>query len=1046
MKFEEKFLSLQALEWRPVYLPYRRLKAMLKLPANGRHPPPYETNLKSTFDLVVDGVKILPLSDFMLDFMLAFRCALNMIKAFVDTQFLTLKGKESVVLEPYKRARHGTPSLTVEDQYLIYGELLEDYDRLHMFIRLNYEASQRINSKVEKSQRIFQTTLYRGLDGLLEEQAFCERQCLTEIERLQGMINSTRQGSKSLPACNLMSLSECSNTRVLLTTINNDILADQSINLSDLLGKIKRTPGISKDIVDEVFNTSLTRSIVCRSWSCTSALIENYPEETLSSVSSSWLNGLLLAIFRHSRLSPISSHERDVQMREDVDPQNLCVKLFNLILNHAGIKAKELLITPDAAGAISLQYSAQLGLPVICDFIIKYLEQLGISPRSAILAANTTGIKPLQWSVARGHVHVTRIFLDTLYVGIDEAHDTILNDLLTLAIEYQNDGLVQLLASRCTTTNQLSSSGETCLHVASRVGRRDYIDTILKINSQKYMAINAQEGTNGWTPLTIASIRGHLPVVEALLCAGANEQLLDYQGWTAKDHAAFKGHFAVANRLETNKVITPMIQNPCITTSPPNIMGDTTYLIVNLGTVQKGRKIKPLDLEDVSTRSGQLLPETALSLEISTSGGPAYTLRLPFLRDLVDDTFIFPIEDPLKTHLAFKLLKNTSHSNLGNSLIGSGISLLSSKKDANISYHKSLIRESTVPILEKETMELIGKITFTSFIATPFLDLNTRSSSFEYLEKTRSMQLIGHRGSGQNTADRGYLQLGENTIQSFMSAANLGASHVEFDVQLTRDLIPVLYHDLSLSESGTDVAIHDLTLKQFIHASDMQLSSRNDADNSRSRSRSLSRNRKVADNEARLRMKHTLYFSNNGAKHVISAQSSCELLLTFPTVEYPRIHEAYAIEMAPIGIELNTFVDTILTLITRYAGSRNIILSSFTPEICILLAIKQKAYPIFFITNAGKLPIIDKEERAGSVQVAVRFATKWGLAGVVFASDVIVMCPQLVNYVKSKGLVCATYGPLNNIPESVELQAKSGVDLLVADRVALVSKTLKGLE
>lgn len=36
----------------------------------------------------------------------------------------------------------------------------------------------------------------------------------------------------------------------------------------------------------------------------------------------------------------------------------------------------------------------------------------------------------------------------------------------------------------------------------------------------------------------------------------------------------------------------------------------------------------------------------------------------------------------------------------------------------------------------------------------------------------------------------------------------------QFDVQLTRDLIPVLYHDLSLSESGTDVAIHDLTLKQ----------------------------------------------------------------------------------------------------------------------------------------------------------------------------------------------------------------------------------------
>ncbi|EFE38889.1 hypothetical protein TRV_06408 [Trichophyton verrucosum HKI 0517] len=1026
MKFEEEFLSLQAAEWRPNYLPYRRLKAMLKLLAKGGHPPSYKINLKGTFDLAVGGVKICVLSDFMLDFMSAFRCALGKIKVFVDTQLTTLKGKESIVLEPYKRVRHGAASLAVDDEYLIYGELLEDYNRLHMFIRLNYEASQRINSKAEKLQRIFQTTPYCGLDGLIEEQAVCERQCLTEVERLQRMINSTRQGSNALSTYNLMSLSEeCSNARILLTTINNDILANQSINLSSLLGKLQRTPGISKDIVDEVFNTSLTMSIICRSWSCTTALIEDHPAETRSLVNSSWLNGLLLAIFRHSRLSPISSHEKDAQMREDFDPQNLCMKLFNLILNHAGIKAKDLLITPDAAGAISLQYSAQIGLPVICDFIIKYIEQLGISPKSAILAANTTGITPLQWSVARGHVHVTRIFLDALYVGIDEASDNTPNDLLAIAIEYQNDELVQLLASRCTMINQFSSNGETCLHVASRVGRRDYVDTILEITSQQNSAVDVQEKTYGWTPLTIASTRGYLPIVEALLRAGANELLSDYQGWTAKDHAAFRGHFALLNRLKTNKTITPTIKNPCITTSPPNLMGDTAYLIVNLGSVQKDREISPFDLDHASTMSSHMSPESALSLEISTSRGPAHILRLPFLRDLVDDILIFPTSDPLETNLVFKLLKNTSHSSLGNTLIGSGVALLSGKKDANISHHKSLIRESTVPILEKETMELIGKITFTFFIATPFLDLNTRSSSFEYLEKTRSTQLIGHR-------DRDYLQLGENTIQ--------------FDVQLTRDLIPVLYHDLSLSESGTDVAIHDLTLKQFIHASDMQLSSKNDADNSRSRSRSLSRNHKAAENEARLRMKHTLYFSNNGYKPntrgdfiQIPLATLEEALLNVPEevgfdieLKYPRIHEAHAIEMAPIAIELNTFVDTILTLITRYAGSRNIILSSFTPEICILLAIKQKAYPIFFITNAGKLPVVDKEERAGSVQVAVRFATKWGLAGVVFASDVIVMCPRLVNYVKSKGLVCATYGPLNNIPDNVEVSLLYPFSLLLS--------------
>lgn len=33
-------------------------------------------------------------------------------------------------------------------------------------------------------------------------------------------------------------------------------------------------------------------------------------------------------------------------------------------------------------------------------------------------------------------------------------------------------------------------------------------------------------------------------------------------------------------------------------------------------------------------------------------------------------------------------------------------------------------------------------------------------------------------------------------------------------MQLTRDLVPVVYHDLSLSESGTDIPIHDLSVEQ----------------------------------------------------------------------------------------------------------------------------------------------------------------------------------------------------------------------------------------
>lgn len=41
-----------------------------------------------------------------------------------------------------------------------------------------------------------------------------------------------------------------------------------------------------------------------------------------------------------------------------------------------------------------------------------------------------------------------------------------------------------------------------------------------------------------------------------------------------------------------------------------------------------------------------------------------------------------------------------------------------------------------------------------------------------------------------------------------------GAAFVEFDVQVTKDLVPVIYHDFLVSETGTDAPVHTLTYRQ----------------------------------------------------------------------------------------------------------------------------------------------------------------------------------------------------------------------------------------
>lgn len=142
-------------------------------------------------------------------------------------------------------------------------------------------------------------------------------------------------------------------------------------------------------------------------------------------------------------------------------------------------------------------------------------------------------------------------------------------------------------------------------------------------------------------------------------------------------------------------------------------------------------------------------------------------------------------------------------------------------------------------------------------------------------------------------------------------------------------------------------------------------------------------------------------------------------------VKYPRLHEAAEAGVAPIAIEINIFVDKILERIFRSEknSSRDIILSSFTPEVCTLLATKQRRYPVMFITNAGKPPMTDKEMRASSLQAAVRFAKRWNLTGIVFASEALIMCPRLIAYVQRSGLSCGSYGLLNNIPENAKVSA-----------------------
>ncbi|KAM7193003.1 Glycerophosphoryl diester phosphodiesterase family domain containing protein [Rhypophila sp. PSN 637] len=674
------------------------------------------------------------------------------------------------------------------------------------------------------------------------------------------------------------------------------------------------------------------------------------------------------------------------------------------------------------------------------------------SSNNAILVAGQDGFTPLHLAVIGGHAQLVSHMIDSLPANRETHARNVVGEVLHVALRYQNDAIICSLLRGCADLSYRSSRDETALHVAVQVGRADYAALVLEAMLKQGASHDVPDNSRAWTPLLFACADGNSEIVQLLIRAGSNQKHQDRLGWTAKEVAAFRGHLAVADLLEPFEAFltggpADPVENQKARVGNSYYGADQNVIIATLGTTAKDRPIAGLDLPYCSPGYTQgKYKAGSFLLEVSAPGASERRrVPLPVLDDQINNPFVFTVPDSTDPRLVFDVIQVTCTPRK-EVVVASGTALLAGNSRQFGAYRQSLVREQTIPILERETMHMAGSVTFTPLIVRPFSHLQIP----RHINLARSPSgppvLIGHRGAGQNTATREHLQVGENTVGSFLSAVKLGASFVEFDIQITRDLQAVTFHDLSLSESGTDVPIHDVTLDQFLHASNTQSPHGNplsmigaghsrDEAGKRPRSRSLGREFEAGAAQIRDRMKHTVDFKEKGFKpntrgdFIQDAFATLqEILVALPKdigcdieIKYPRLHETVAAGVAPIAIELNTFVNVVLEQLHQHADNRQIILSSFTPEICILLALKQKAYPVFFITNAGKVPMTDMEVRAASLQGAVHFAERWGLAGVVFACETLVMCPRLVGLVKGKGLVCGTYGAPNNDPGMVEV-------------------------
>lgn len=792
-------------------------------------------------------------------------------------------------------------------------------------------------------------------------------------------------------------------------------------------------------------------------------------------------------------IKAINTKESQLLGKEDE-----AVQLLIFLLDNLKPEQQISLRTRDSFGRMPLHYAAQAGFVVLCQIIMARMQQWNqFDVKDGIDAPewqDSEGYAPLHLSVIGGHPLTTQALLQgENWQGSSEAKPLLRKmvgksgAVLALATKANYWVIVQMLLDAGVDINWRDETGETALHVAARFNHRECAEAILKGTDTQKADMELVENSYSWTPLHVAAVDGSLAVVQLLIEADAQLSKLDASGWTAKEHAALRGHMDIARLLasytEEELEQAPKRQTePGLSTSPPEAssidgrrsngsgpngqvrpvesvktfghryLRNESLVLVSLGSMDLRKTTEAVNLDSIPlTEAHNTQLDTALSVVVSASGaiGEPTIIDLPVHDGIATEPVVFTTGDAEKVKLMFDIVPTYS----GNSKakVGRAVALLSSVKPTMGSGRMNLQGDVCVPIMSSN-FDVIGTVNFNFHVITPFHHPNMEITSRQtYWKKLESTMLIGHRGLGKNASSNKSLQLGENTIPSFIAAANLGAQYVEFDVQLTKDHVPVIYHDFLVSETGIDAPVHTLTLEQFLHINpDTRHNDRSKhADSStsggsRTRSSSFTPKRShsmgfagtgAGYGDMEERMKHTRDFKEKGFKansrgNFIQAPFATleDLFRKLPThigfnieMKYPMLHETEEHDMDTYAVELNSFCDTVLSKVYELAGERHIIFSSFNPDICLGLSYKQPSIPILFLTDAGCSPVSDI--RASSLQEAIRFASRWNLLGIVSAAEPLINSPRLVRVVKENGLVCVSYGALNN--DSIMVQVRT---------------------
>jgi len=293
--------------------------------------------------------------------------------------------------------------------------------------------------------------------------------------------------------------------------------------------------------------------------------------------------------------------------------------------------------------------------------------------------------------------------------------------------------------------------------------------------------------------------------------------------------------------------------------------------------------------------------------------------------------------------------------------------------------------------------------------------------------------VIGHRGLKMNLAPDELVR--ENTLHSFHSGIAAGATFVEFDVQVTADGVPVLWHDddivtMDAADKPSCRPVASVTVAEFkLLTSGAEVPFRGERVQ-------LARVFKGAGQAA-----HLQRWTCGGAANAFGGTPAtlAEVLAFTPA------HVGFDIELKFDSRTISTpeerrrHLEATYAEVGAVADQRVLFFSSFDPSACVDMRAMQDEYPVLMLTCMDET---SADHRQRSFLDAVHVVVAHDLDGVVANNELLFHEEQHVERLSAAGKCLLTYGSGNTDPETILRQVALGITGLCTDDLGLCNATL----